>query len=1766
MRLTELTSPSQNKTVLKEDTEVNSSPTILISPAEIYQMAGQIPPSIEGPNGTMIQPEGWYDRVEMEVGTEEGMVTPAYAQAHNEWVNGGRVPGLLWDSETNTMKPYNENGVLEDLGWAIAAGAFETASAMTKGGAKVLDDTLSLVTYVGTAGNVNTFGNNKILKKTMASSTVNDKGERVYDEFILDDAANWFTNNTDQAFQDNVEWTSGAVNSFSDVAGLFLGGVPGGWEGALGIMASELPSEILDLGLMIASGGTAGLVAGGVLNAFEAGGAAASEIQKTIDAAYDRGVLQETPQYQVMLNAATQQIIKDNPDMSPADVAESASILAREQLTHGAINRGFYAVAATGGVADTIQNKVAYGGPIRKKFLGNALGKAIISPASEAIGEMGEQLVTNMAIRNKAGKIVQVEDGVINAGWNGWIAGNTATMVGTGASVIGKGNQAQRAARARLRQFFAGGSKDPEALIDVMSMDANALRTYVTDNNGKLRLGELVRERNGLVTMEDLTTAQQRQVNARRSKGVVIDGKRYTKRQLEENSRDLELIDKFNNIDIDPRENKAVVILDSEEDIRRVAALLGLESKGKINKVMANLEEVRKLDFRIQGRSNLEAPVWSDLNRRQRQEYIKNGSVTFVGDKERGNQTWTRDQIMFNSRRNQDDVPDDIANLLDNTDPRPTLSPDDQREMQRLQALIDNNIAMTAARRELEADQKDWDAEAQRNGEEAARSEFGPRPSEDMEGDPYNFTGARASTSMAQTTIDQIKKAQTYWDTQYGDTHNPNGVVIYSKPSSAVTNFVRRAFIAKPKTSGVDTVDTTAPAQPTDDSDVDTTAPAQPTDDSDVDTTPASGLASPQGADDAVDVDTDTSPITPDDLINDDKKKVVAPVVLTPGETTSKAHVTYLHKIAIANGDMDPISVAAMLKKSEKSFPGITNDVLPGGIDSYVQDPRAVKKTLQNDSKTQTAPTDVTRNGKPPKGTSVELNGQDYTFAGAMWVPIKPDGSRGSTGHKNHKELTKKWQDSTIDQTIPDRLKTPDMDSADNIDTTAPDAPANTDASIKKAQDQVTPDLTPEPVATDPAQQGGRGTPPTAAQSAERAAMRKDTAQAAANARIAQQKADKIKADAQAKTDAQNTASDAKLIAQGKRIADQQAVTKADAQNTASDAKLIARGKEIADQQAVTKADAQNTASDAKLIALAKAFSDAAKDAKTSKQNQASDDKLIALAKAQSDADRDAAIQAKKQADLDAQQQAKDAQAQRDAEQAQRDAEQQQQQQQQDQQQQQQQQDQQQQQQQQDQQQQQQQQQQQDLTPVVLPKLSKKQQKTQAQSEIMTKKQADKKANKAIRSRRGVDKPAQKRNLKLHPFTPLTMPDPMNLSRYKSFGENTNGKNNMKNLQEGYKIMPPMDPKYTERSGLEGPFTTLSGKVVYYDPKEGSYYDPDTDMYMSYDEFQNYDKDYSGMKDERDEVEETLSPEEKKLVAKMYNKDGTLTDLGKRVMGTKESRTLENLMSRVFDNALSEFEFNPRAGHRDQPSHPENQGLTPDYPETIVRPKARPKKLAPTSSPRPRARPANLQMRNNINKAVQQAVASEGINEEDPYASQTIMDEDPPLGINYDYANLPKVDWDKYSTKAIKEFLSVIENLDFESGHNSDDFDDMHFNAVQWIEKNVLAKRQDESVELDEDMPEMANEYYESIAAQNVLDNSILAKENVDKLRKIVSNKSMMPIKFDDGTMNVDMTTANIFVKAFDKMKETNQAKVSEMIKTKAGFLRVMDIIYGAMK
>lgn len=41
---------------------------------------------------------------------------------------------------------------------------------------------------------------------------------------------------------------------------------------------------------------------------------------------------------------------------------------------------------------------------------------------------------------------------------------------------------------------------------------------------------------------------------------------------------------------------------------------------------------------------------------------------------------------------------------------------------------------------------------------------------------------------------------------------------------------------------------------------------------------------------------------------------------------------------------------------------------------------------------------------------------------------------------------------------------------------------------------------------------------------------------------------------------------------------------------------------------------------------------------------------------------------------------------------------------------------------------------------------------------------------------------------------------------------------------------------YAARKGLEGPFEYANGRVLYYDVKEGKYWDPQTDFYVDHDE------------------------------------------------------------------------------------------------------------------------------------------------------------------------------------------------------------------------------------------------------------------------------------------------------------------------------------------
>ena len=59
--------------------------------------------------------------------------------------------------------------------------------------------------------------------------------------------------------------------------------------------------------------------------------------------------------------------------------------------------------------------------------------------------------------------------------------------------------------------------------------------------------------------------------------------------------------------------------------------------------------------------------------------------------------------------------------------------------------------------------------------------------------------------------------------------------------------------------------------------------------------------------------------------------------------------------------------------------------------------------------------------------------------------------------------------------------------------------------------------------------------------------------------------------------------------------------------------------------------------------------------------------------------------------------------------------------------------------------------------------------------------------------------------------------------------------NFLKDGNLAYKIIPKIEG-YGLRKGLEGPFN-FDGRVLYYDPIEGKYYDPRTDFYVPHSEY-----------------------------------------------------------------------------------------------------------------------------------------------------------------------------------------------------------------------------------------------------------------------------------------------------------------------------------------
>ena len=59
----------------------------------------------------------------------------------------------------------------------------------------------------------------------------------------------------------------------------------------------------------------------------------------------------------------------------------------------------------------------------------------------------------------------------------------------------------------------------------------------------------------------------------------------------------------------------------------------------------------------------------------------------------------------------------------------------------------------------------------------------------------------------------------------------------------------------------------------------------------------------------------------------------------------------------------------------------------------------------------------------------------------------------------------------------------------------------------------------------------------------------------------------------------------------------------------------------------------------------------------------------------------------------------------------------------------------------------------------------------------------------------------------------------------------------------GYRVInvdPEFREQFTERNGLEGPFFYDGNRVLYYDTRAGLYLNPQTDHYLTYQEYQSF--------------------------------------------------------------------------------------------------------------------------------------------------------------------------------------------------------------------------------------------------------------------------------------------------------------------------------------
>jgi len=403
------------------------------------------------------------------------------------------------------------------------------------------------------------------------------------------------------------------------------------------------------------------------------------------------------------------------------------------------------------------------------------------------------------------------------------------------------------------------------------------------------------------------------------------------------------------------------------------------------------------------------------------------------------------------------------------------------------------------------------------------------------------------------------------------------------------------------------------------------------------------------------------------------------------------------------------------------------------------------------------------------------------------------------------------------------------------------------------------------------------------------------------------------------------------------------------------------------------------------------------------------------------------------------------------------------------------------------------------------------------------------------------------------------------------------------NLGEGYYEMPDIDrSRYTEMPGMEGPFQTRAGKVVYYDPKEGAYYDRDTDMYMTYDEFKALDE---GRKKNKNPMgPQGIMPGDRvEHEGDMYEVvavDGDILTVNNLQNGNRTQFRMDDvtrlsgmdaMTDQDKDNLDAMFKRLKKVGSGSL-KHVATEGEAGDHDrmyKVVHAKKGMMDIKAKTSYEAAKKFAKEKGLKSTAGVDTHLYPLEEG---HSPHKKGTKKYKAHMAAMHANSAE-PKgkmIEAKKTKTVTLEDMRTALQldedttPIDIVSEYVKTTLDET-FDTWPKVRKQVdyiLAKVNDTTAL-------SGDEVFDKVFRENLqsqLDEQIIVSENIDKLRDIVKNRSAMTVKFEDGTMKVDMTTASIFVQAFDRMKERNQEKISEMMRTKKGFLRVLDFIYGAMK